>query len=203
MSSLKPAIGVAALVASLTLSLTSFSAFASAETVVPPGNSAATQYTEGFPTAGGNAKANSGINGDASPAKVLGSGNAKKLESKGAVGHEVAELAAETAPAPVSAEHASAKPNHHRHHANNGGGNGGSNGSAGGGTGGNGGGGSGSGQGEGGAVNAGSGSSGFGEVLSQATGSSSGQLGLFLPLIIIGTVIWSLTYLWRQRRQVA
>jgi hypothetical protein len=38
--------------------------------------------------------------------------------------------------------------------------------------------------------------------LAQATGSSSGQLGLFLPLIIIGTVIWSLNFLWRQRRQV-
>jgi len=195
---------MAALVASLTLALTNFSAFAMAETVVPPGNSAATQYTEGFPTAGGNAKANSGINGDASPAKVLGSGNAKKLESKGAVGHEVAELAAETAPAPVSEEHGSpTKPtHHHRHHANANGGSNGSTGGGGAGGGKGGGGGSGSGQGEGGGVNAGSGSSGLGEVLSQATGSSSGQLGLFLPLIILGTVIWSLTYLWRQRRQV-
>lgn len=177
-------------------------AVAAAETVVPPGNSAATQYTEAFPTSGGNTKTNSGINGDASPAKVLGSGNAKKLESKGQVGHEVADLAAETAPAPVATEPTS-KPHPksgHHHQASNAGGNG--NGGSGGG--------SGSGksqsgggtQSAGGGVSAGAGSSGFGEVLAQATGSSSGQLGLFLPLIIIGTVIWSLNFLWRQRRQV-
>ena len=196
MSSLKPAFVVVALVASLMLS-----AVAAAETVVPPGNSAATQYTEGFPTSGGNAKANSGIDGDASPAKVLGSGNAKKLESKGQVGHEVADLAAETAPAPVSSEPASKPHPKKGHHAQAGSGGGNGNGGSGG---------AGSGksqsgggaQSAGGGVSAGGGSSGFSEVLSQATGSSSGQLGLFLPLIIIGTVIWSLNFLWRQRRQV-
>jgi hypothetical protein len=176
-------------------------AVAAAEEVVPPGNSAATQYTEAFPTSGGNAKTNSGINGDASPAKVLGSGNAKKLESKGQVGHEVADLAAETAPTPVSAETSPATKPSAGHPAKGGTGNvhakSGSNGSGakqppgGGGS-----------QAADGGVSAGSGSSGFGEVLAQATGSSSGQLGLFLPLIIIGTVIWSLNFLRRQRRQV-
>jgi hypothetical protein len=177
-------------------------AVAAAEEVVPPGNSAATQYTEAFPTSGGNTKANSGINGDASPAKVLGSGTAKKLESKGQVGHEVADLAAETAPAPVSAETSpAAKPatahpakggNANAHDKSGSNGSGGRQQSAGG---------SGS-QPATGGVSAGSGSSGFGEVLAQATGSSSGQLGLFLPLIIIATVVWSLNFLRRQRRQV-
>ena len=84
---MKPAIGVAVLVASMMLA-----PVAGAETVVPPGNSAVTQYTESFPTSGGNTKSNSGINGDASPSKVLGARNAHKLESKGQVGQEVATL---------------------------------------------------------------------------------------------------------------
>jgi hypothetical protein len=178
-------------------------AAAAAETVVPPGNSAATQYTEAFPTSGGNAKTNSGINGDASPAKVLGSGNAKKLESKGQVGHEVADLAAETAPAQVTSEGgSSAKPAPARQ-AKAGGHKKGDSSASGGVAGGGkpqGGGGAGA-EGAGSGASAGSGSSGFGEVLSQATGSGSGQLGLFLPLIVIGTLIWSLNFLWRQRRQ--
>ena len=45
-----------------------------------------------------------------------------------------------------------------------------------------------------------SGSSGLGEVIGQATGSSSGELGLLLPLLIIAVVIWSAAYLRRQRR---
>jgi hypothetical protein len=197
MSSLKPAFGVVALVASLLLP-----AVAGAETVVPPGNSAATQYTEAFPTSGGNTKTNSGINGDASPAKVLGSGNAKKLESKGQVGHEVADLAAETAPVQVTSEQSSANKPGGGHHRSNGKGNHHQTGGTGGGNAGTPQSGGGGAQGGDGGVSAGGGSSGFGEVLAQATGSSSGQLGLFLPLIIIGTVIWSLNFLWRQRRQV-
>lgn len=195
MSPLKPVVALVALLASFALA-----PLAGAETVVPPGNSAATQYTEAFPTSGGNAKSNSGIDGDASPQKVLGSGNAKKLESKGQVGHEVADLAAETAPAPVVSEtNQSDKPSG-RHPATGGGkanGGGSSQGGSANTTGG-----AGTVQAEPRPIEAGAGSSGFGEVLSQATGSSSGQLGLFLPLIILGTVIWSLNYLWRQRRQV-
>jgi len=180
-------------------SLTLLPAFAAAETVVPPGNSAATQYTEGFPTSGGNAKANSGINGDASPAKVIGSGNTKKLESKGQVGQEVADLAAETAPAAVTSE-PSSKPGDGHHGSSAAGGAGENGGSGGNGSGNAGKAGSGGAGAEG--AGAGQGSSGFGEVVSQATGSSSGQLGLFLPLIILGTVLWSLDFLRRQRRQV-
>ena len=43
------------------------------------------------------------------------------------------------------------------------------------------------------------GSSGLGEVLGQATGSSSGQLGLLLPLVIIATAAWACAFFWRQR----
>jgi hypothetical protein len=176
---------------------------ATAETVVPPGNSAATQYTEGFPTSGGNAQANSGINGGhTTPAKVLGTHNASKLESKGQVGQEVADLAAETAPQQVvdtgAQSHSGAK--HHGGGAAGGGGSG--NGSNGGGSGGEPGKSTGNGSPAATHTATPSGSSGLGEVLAQATGSSSGQLGLFLPLLIIATVAWSLHYLWRQRRPV-
>lgn len=48
------------------------------------------------------------------------------------------------------------------------------------------------------------GSSGLGEVLGQATGaSSSGQLGLLLPLAILAAVAGSLAFLWRRRRRTA
>ena len=47
-----------------------------------------------------------------------------------------------------------------------------------------------------------SGSSGLDEVIGQATGSSSsGQMGLLLPLVIVGAVVGSLAYLWRRKRQ--
>jgi hypothetical protein len=197
MTSVKSAFAVIALFASLILP-----AVAAAETVVPPGNSAVTQYTEQFPTAGGNAKPNSGIGGGGSgkpPSKVLGAGNAQKLESKGQVGEEVATLAAETAP--VSATPAGGS-GHHQGGGNNATGDNGQNGAgkAGGGEG----------NATGGPRPAGSaapdtssGSSGLGEVIGQATGSSNGELGLFLPLILIGTVLWSLYYRRRERRQVS
>ncbi len=192
---MKSAIAVLALFASLILA-----SAAAAETVVPPGNSAATQYTEAFQTAGGNAKSNSGIGGSGKkPSKVLGAGNAQKLESKGPVGEEVATLAAETAPVSATPSGGSghhAKGTGNANNAQNPGGKPAGN--------------SGSGEGNaaGGPRPAGStapdtssGSSGLGEVLGQATGSSDGELGLFLPLILLGTVIWSLYYLRRERRQ--
>lgn len=195
----KSAIGVLVLVASLIPASAS-----AAETIVPPGNSAATQYTEQFPTAGGNAKSNTGINGGGgkAPSKVLGSKNAQKLESKGHVGEEVATLAAETAP--VSATPSGGSGHHAKGNGNKASGGNGANGQNGAGnTGGD------SGEVSGGPRPAGStapdtssGSSGLGEVLGQATGSSSGELGLFLPLILLGTVIWSLYYLRRERREV-
>ena len=48
------------------------------------------------------------------------------------------------------------------------------------------------------------GSSGFREVVAQATGSSdSGQMGVLLPLLILAAVVGSAFYFWRQRRQAA
>lgn len=207
MSPLKTAFAIAALLVSMILP-----AAAAAETVVPPGNSAATQYTEAFPTAGGNAVSNNGINGGSggsSPSKVLGHGNAKKLESQGKTGREVAKLAAETAPsrgaaAPAASQGTGGTGGHSQAPGANGGG--------------------GAGGGSGGApahktaspgaaelpsqhlvdsAKAGDGSSGLGQVVGQATGSSDGQLGLLLPLILLGTVIWAATYAWRRRRRPA
>lgn len=194
---MKSAIAVLVLVASLIPA-----SVAAAETIVPPSNSAVTQYTEQFPTAGGNAKPNSGINGGGgkAPSKVLGSKNTQKLESKGTVGEEVATLAAETAPVSAtpsggSGQHqGNGKANNAQHQGGKPAGN--------------------TGGGEGNAANGpqpagstapdtSSGSSGLGEVLAQATGSSNGELGLFLPLILLGTVIWSLYYVRRERRQAS
>lgn len=75
---------------------------ASAEEVVPPGNSAATQYTEAFPTAGGQRNSRNRSKGgprrDRSPSAVLGKRAAGKLAARGATGRAAAEAAAATAP---------------------------------------------------------------------------------------------------------
>lgn len=207
MSLMRTAIGIATLLALAALSPV---AAATASPVVPPGNSAATQYTETFPTSNGEADVNKEI--DASrlePSKVLGKHKAHDLESKGADGEAVAVITAVTAPHPVTTETESSpaagdKKESGSHPA----GSGGNGGGTGGGSGGNGGGGAeGAGGSSGGSprvvvVQQPSGSSGLGQVLGQATGSSSGQLGLLLPLLIIGTVIWSLNYARRQRQTV-
>jgi type IV secretion system protein TrbL len=196
MTSVKSALAVLALFASLILP-----AAAAAETVVPPGNSAVTQYTEQFPTAGGNAKPNAGIGGGGAgktPSKVLGAGNAQQLESKGAVGEEVAALAAETAPVSGGSSGGSAHAGAgNAHNAPNSDGK--PAGKAGGGEGNAGGGSRPAGST---AADTGGGSSGLGEVVGQATGSTDGELGLLLPLILLGTVLCSLFYLRRERRQV-
>jgi hypothetical protein len=175
--------------------------------VVPPENSAASQYTEAVPTAGGNQQADGGgKGGHRSPTKVLGERNAHRLDSHGKEGHEVAEVVVETAPTQAAASDQApppeAKPAHkgggkktgtssqhpHRHHE---------------------------------AGNGGraapppqpkpettpadlpDGSSALGEVIGAATGSSSsGQLGALLPLAIAGGLIWSFLYFRRQRRQL-
>lgn len=210
MKLLRIAIGMAALVACGALS-----PIVVANPVVPPGNSAATQYTETFPTSHGAADVNKEIDGsEIRPSKVIGSHNAKKLESKGADGKAVAEITAATAPVRVEPEVVSSTPEQRSTEAPDesedekpadrqaaaGGGGGHSGGSGGGGgkpatpaaappaqdptlT-----------------VEPSSGSSGLGQVLGEATGSSSGQLGLLLPLLIVGTVAWSFNYAWRQRR---
>lgn len=65
--------------------------------LVPPGNSAANQYTETVPGPGGGMPSSEAKGG--SPANVLGPSNAAKLEALGPDGRAAAELAAATAPA--------------------------------------------------------------------------------------------------------
>ncbi len=198
---------ILAILAASAVAALALPAAAAAEYYVPPANSAANQYTESFPGAGGES---GGKGKKVTPGTALGAGNAKKLESKGAAGKATAELAAETAP-PQLVEHGS----------NGGEGSGGTGGNdqAGGkgsgegngeaetgsgapGTGGSNGGSSGGGGSEGSAANARQpqGSSGFGQVLGQATGVSDGNLGLWLPLAIVLTLIGSIAY-WVRTRQ--
>lgn len=165
-----------------------------AEPVVPPENSAATQYTQTFPTAGGNKEAGGGGNRGRSPGDVIGKRNARRLESQGKTGREVAAVVAATAPVVSDAGGQAPPP------ARNGSGNG--SGGAGNppdgdrrgappsstGT----------------AADLSQGSSGLGEVLGEATGSSSsGGLGTLLPLAILATIAWALAYAWRRRQRAA
>lgn len=172
--------------------------------VVPPENSAATQYTEAVPTAAGDKETNG--EHKPAPAKVLGSKNAHKLQSQGKDGREVAQIAAETAPE-TSPPAESSPPARNESAPTGGGGHAGRNGGGGGG------------DASGGATHRPQaeptptntpqpaveelpdGSSGIGEVIGEATGSSSsGGIGLLLPLAIVAAIAWALAYLWRQRR---
>jgi hypothetical protein len=195
-----------ALAVALTLAL-ALPATAMAEEVVPPENSAATQYTEAIPTGGGQ-KGTGGSGGHATPAAVLGADKAKKLESQGRKGREAAAVVAATAPSPPPAPN----PAPQRSTPSSGGGSSKAGGKAksdhGGGK---------STQHSNGGANAPAaerltvthveipaGSSGLGEVLAQATGSSSsGQLGLLLPLLILAALAWALAFVWRQRQPAA
>lgn len=180
---------------------------AQAEYLIPPGNSAATQYTEAVPTAGGPKATDPANHGKGqSPSKVLGGKNAQKLNQQGPEGRAAAEVAAETAPGAVAQTGGSAPSETP--------GAGGSQPQANGGD-------SGGGKDRGGGTPSSNGSghqtattatlasqqlpdgsSGLGEVLGQATGSSdSGQLGLLLPLIVLATLAWSVAYVVRRRRQ--
>jgi hypothetical protein len=180
-----------------------------AEYYVPPANSAANQYTESFPGAGGES---GGKRKDVTPGTALGASNAKKLEAKGKAGKEAAEVAAETAPAQISTGNAdngggkADKPDG----GSQGGGKGNGDGEEEGGSGSAGTGGSGGGP-SGGSANGGGtnqveqpqGSSGFGQVLGQATGAGDGNLGLWLPLVIVLTLIGSVAYWVRTRHAQA
>jgi len=189
-----------------TLALLALPGSAMAEYLVPEGNSAVTQYTEGFPTGGGEKKAEGSGKKAATPAKAIGAANAKKLEDHGPEGAAVAEVAAETAPeaaaeTPESSAHKqSGQPKHQQKHSQ------------------------GAKQGKGSkgkpADNGGtqeenataapvtsqggngpSGSSGIGETLAAATGSSSGGLGLLLPLVIVAAIGWGIASFLRQRKR--
>jgi hypothetical protein len=219
---LKTAILAAALVV-----LFALPSVASAGQVVPPGNSAATQYTQVFPTSGGNVSVGASI-GEASgeekpPSKVIGKQTTRELESKGSEGKAVAQLAAESAPETPSEPEASET----GESASGGAGQASGGDTAGAKAGGQPSGASQGGQGPGGAPNgggaaandqaggaaagvpsgstaaaeaAGSGSSGFSEVLGQATGASSGQMGAFLPLVLLAALLLALAYAWWRRQ---
>lgn len=182
-----------------------------AETVLPPGNSAVNQYTQTLPTPKGNVS----VEGDSigQPNKVLGQKNTKKLDQEGEDGRAAAELAAATSPSDTDSGDGGStgkggSGDDKEGSKNGAGGNGAGNGGNGNGSGGGGG---GSGGGSGSAdvntatktidTSASQGSSGLGTVLGQATGSSSsGGLGLLMPLAIVLGLIWCMTYLWRQRQ---
>jgi hypothetical protein len=192
------------------IALAALPASAAAEAYVPPGNSAATQYTEAVPTAGGPKTTNKSKHGQSrSPGKVLGAHKTAKLDAQGPEGRAAAKLAASTAPTAVSGvgvgvgvgEGAATVHAHTSPHTT-------PNGS-----------GSGSGKSEGSEMpanpsggpahhdgnltfyKASGGSSAIGEVAGQATGSSSGQLGIWLPLLIVAVVIWSGAYVLRRQRK--
>lgn len=186
-----------AAMAIVALSATPNAAATVEEAVVPPSNSAATQYTETFPTSGGDKKTDRKPS-HRSPEKVLGKHNAKKLQKQGPEGEAAAEAAAATAPSSIGTPPAAPAPSTQGDSAGRGGGNG---------------------EGEanaprqrnpasGGAtthsqVSQPDGSSGIGAAIGQATGlSSAGGSGPLLPLVIFATLLWSLAYFWRQRRQV-
>jgi hypothetical protein len=177
-------------------------AAAAEEAVVPPSNSAAAQYTEAFPTSGGDKKTDQAAH-HRSPIKVLGANKTKQLEKQGPAGRATAEAAAATAPVSVASPPADTTPP-----------------TAGGGHA------SGDGQGtatpdrggqdaqqgpstapgaDAGQASAAepAGSSGLASTIGQATGlSSAAGSGPLLPLVILAIVLWSLAYILRQRRQV-
>ena len=148
---------------------------AQAEAVVPPGNSAANQYTETAPGAGGEQLPPGGHT--PSPVKTLGTGTAEKLDELGPAGRATAALAAAGAP------RRSGRDSDGIH------GNGEKSGSGG------------AGEGRGGKGDTGpAGSSGLGRVLGQATGlSSAGSQSGLLLLAFLATGLWSIVYLWRRR----
>jgi hypothetical protein len=174
-----------ALIATATLAAAPSAALGADPAVVPPSNPAASQYTEAYPTGGGERDVHK-QGSSRSPEEVLGKDEAERLEAYGPEGQAAADLAAETAP-PASGRSTAGG-------SSNGNGNGGSRSST---T---------SGQGGGSApssVASPSGSGGVDAVLAQATGTSSGEMGLFLPILIVGAIVWALLYLRRERRDVA
>jgi len=168
-----------------------FPAASFGEYYVPPGNSAANQYTETLPGAGGNS---GGKHKGATPADTLGAGNAKKLEKQGPDGKATAELAAETAPVQLAGNGGSGGQSTGAGNGNGGGQSAGGSGASSG---------SGSGQaGLGGATKVAEpqGSSALGQVVGQATGAGDGNLGLWLPLAILLILVGSIAY-WVRTRQ--
>jgi hypothetical protein len=170
-----------------TIAIFALPAAAPAAYYVPPENSAATQYTESFPTAGGDKESGKGgKQAHRSPDQVLGKHNAEQLEAQGPQGEAAAEVAAETAPltssAPTSGS-TGAAPQHQAQQGKHSTGRPGGHQTA---------------------TPTGAGSSGFGQVVGQAVGASSADgIDALLPLAIVGTIAWALTYLFFKRRRQA
>lgn len=179
--------------------------------IVPPGNSAAAQYTETFPTSQGEKDTQGQRKKHVTPEKVIGKEKTKALEAQGPEGEAVADFAAETAPItsgggeePSGRGKTGSKGDAGGGRENGGGGkqNGGGNESKGG----NGAGGEEPSEAGGGGIPTGSGggsgpsgSSALGEVASQATGVSSGALGLWLPIVLVAVIAWAAFMVWRRR----
>ena len=185
---------------------------AQAEYYVPPGNSAVNQYTQDLPSAGGD---KSGKNKGVTPAESFGAANAKRLHRQGPDGTAAAELAAATDPTPVETSSGgddegagdpsspvqrrrSGDDSSHRRHrgdARNSKSNAATANSDSGPSSGGGGGGAPTDPGDA----SKKGSSAAGEILGRATGSTGGTLGPFLPLVLLGGVVWSAAFIWRRR----
>lgn len=156
-------------------------AVAGAEYLVPPSNSAATQYTEAIPSAGGprDSSRQGAKHTDRSPARVLGAQNAQRLNDAGAPGREVAAIAAETAPETLVLSQPERRlPTTANRLV----------------------------QGDGApAVHAQlpSDSTGLGEVLGQATGSSSDGVDLLLPVLLVSGLAWAIAYRARRKKRTA
>lgn len=168
--------------AATTLLTLAIPAEAGAEYLVPPSNSAATQYTEAIPSAGGprDSDRQRARHADRLPAQVLGPQNAQRLREAGEPGREVAVIAAETAPPSLvrlqSERRAQAiKGDFARD--------------------------------DGGPAvvrkQLPSDAAGLGEVLGEATGSSSDGTGLLLPLLLASGLIWAIAYRVRQQKRMA
>jgi len=153
----------------LVATLAAMSTASAPAATVPPGNSAADQYTESYPGPGGSQQVDPNASG--SPAQVLGPENAARLRRLGAKGREAAALLAATAPDGGGRDASGLNQGA-------------------------------SGKGGDPGIEDSGGSSSLAEIAGQATGaSSSGEMGLLLPLVIAGAVVASVAYLWRRRRR--
>jgi len=191
MKSLKA--GLPVLAAALVLALPNA---ALAGSVIPPGNPAAIQYTEAFPSSHGATDAEHS-KGHKRPDQTLGGRNAKRLESQGKEGREAARVAAETAPKSIGAEATDGSSGSAAGSAPNGEDDGSGTGVSqkGGGA-------------EGGAPPnvsaAGDGGSGLGKVAGQATGLDTSEgTGLLLPLVVLAILAWGSAYVLRRRKRAA
>jgi hypothetical protein len=139
--------------------------------LVPPGNSAVNQYTETYPSGGGDrhTRKPDGAS-DRSAAQVLGPRKARRLEARGEAGQAVATLVAATAPQSAATATGGGQPR-------------------------------GGGADAGGAAGpSGSSGLGqiLGQATGLSAGGPGPLLPL--PLAILATALWTLAYLWRRNR---